>query len=90
MKTKSITRELSRLEFLITFSLQKCGAISPIKAVTLSELQGYCPTKQSYSTFYRSIKFLHKNDYVIHGLKDGKNDTYYLSKKGIELIKECC
>ena len=76
MKTKSTNKELSRLEFLIAFSLQKCGATSPIKAVTLSELQGYCPTKQSYSTFYRAIKFLHKNNYVIQGLKDGKNDTY--------------
>ena len=90
MKAKLTNEKPSRLEFLITFSLQKCGAISPIKAVTLSELQEYCPTKQSYSTFYRAIKFLHKNNYVIRGFKDGKNDTYYLSEKGIELIKECC
>ena len=89
MKMKSVNKELSRLEFLITFSLQKYGATSPIKAVTLNELQGYCPTKQSYSTFYRAIKFLHNNHYVIQGLKDGKNDTYYLSEKGVELIKEC-
>ena len=87
---KSTSKELSRLEFLITFSLQKYGAISPIKAVTLNELQGYCPTKQSYSTFYRAIKFLYNNNYVVQGLKDGKNDTYYLSEKGVELIKECC
>lgn len=90
MQIKLINKELSRLEFLIALSLQKCGAVSPIKAVTLSELQGYCPTKQSYSTFYRAIKFLHNNNYVIQGLKDGKNDTYYLSQKGIGLIKECC
>lgn len=90
METKSTSTDISRLEFLIVFSLQKCGAISPVKAVTLSELQGYCPTKQSYSTFYRAIKFLHKNNYITQGLKDGKNDTYYLNQKGIELIKECC
>lgn len=90
METKFINEEPNRLEFLITLSLQKCGATSPIKAVTLGELQEYCPTKQSYSTFYRAIKFLHKNNYVIQGLKDGKNDTYYLSQKGMELIKECC
>ena len=90
MKTKAVNKDISRLEFLIAFSLHKCGAISPIKAVTLSELQEYCPTKQSYSTFYRAIKFLHKNNYAVYGLKDGKNDTYYLSAKGIDLIKECC
>ena len=52
------TNEINRIEFLIIFSLQKCGATSPIKAVTINELQEYCPTKTSYSTFYRSIKFL--------------------------------
>lgn len=84
------TNDINRLEFLIAFSLQKCGATSPIKAVTISELQGYCPTKQSYSTFYRAIKSLHKDNYIVYGLKDGKNDTYYLSQTGINLIKECC
>jgi DNA-binding PadR family transcriptional regulator len=82
--------DISRLEFLIVFSLQKCEATSPIKAVTINELQGYCPTKQSYSTFYRAIKYLCKNNYIVHGLKDGKNDTYYLNQKGIDLIKGCC
>lgn len=81
--------DINRLEFLIIFSLQKCGATSPIKAVTINELQGYCPTKQSYSTFYRAIKSLHKHHYVINGLKDGKNDTYYLDQTGIDLIKGC-
>ena len=83
------TNDVNRLEFLIIFSLQKCGAISPIKAVTINELKEYCPTKQSYSTFYRAIKFLHKNNHIAYGLKDGKNDTYYLSQTGINLIKEC-
>lgn len=90
MTTNPVNGNLSRLEFLITFSLQKCGATNPIRAVTLGELQGYCPTKQSYSTFYRAVKSLCRGNYLILGLKDGKNDTYYLSKKGIELIKECC
>lgn len=84
------SNEISRLEFLIVFSLQKHEAISPIRAVTINELQEYCPTKQSYSTFYRAIKALCQNNYIIHGLKDGKNATYYLSQTGINLIKECC
>lgn len=83
------TSDISRLEFLIVFSLHKCSATSPIKAVTISELQAYCPTKQSYSTFYRAIKSLCKSNYIIYGLKDGKNDTYYLSQTGINLIREC-
>ena len=84
------TNEISRLGFLIIFSLQKQEATSPIKAVTINELQGYCPTQQSYSTFYRAVKFLCKNNYIVHGLRDGKNNTYYLSQIGIDLIKECC
>lgn len=84
------TNEINRLEFLILFSLQKCGATSPVSAVTINELQAYCPTKTSYSTFYRAIKFLCKNAYILCGLKDGKNDTYYLNQNGINLIKECC
>lgn len=90
MKMNPVNGNLSRLEFLIAFSLQKCGATSPIKAITLNELQGYCPTKQSYSTFYRAAKSLYKNGYIALGLKDGKNDAYYLGNKGIKLIKECC
>ena len=84
------TNDISRLEFLIIFSLQKCGATTPIKAVTINELQNYCPMKQSYSTFYRAVKSLCKNNYILYGLKDGKNDTYYLSQTGIDLIKGCC
>lgn len=84
------TNDLSRLEFLIVLSLQKCGATSPIRAIAINELKEYCPTKQSYSTFYRAIKSLCKNHYILYGLKDGKNDTYYLSQSGINLIKECC
>lgn len=81
--------DISRLEFLIALSLQKCGATTPIKAVTINELLNYCPMKQSYSTFYRAIKYLCKNEYILYGLKDGKNDTYYLSQTGIDLIKGC-
>lgn len=84
------TNEISRLEFLIILSLQKHGATSPIKAVTISELKEYCPIKQSYSTFYRAIKSLYKNNHIIYGLKDGKNDTYYLNETVINLIKGCC
>ena len=84
------TSDISRLEFLIAFSLQKCGATTPIKAVTINELQAYCPIQQSYSTFYRAVKSLCKNNYILYGLKDGKNDTYYLSQTGIDLIKGCC
>lgn len=82
--------KINRLEFLIIFSLHKCGATSPIKAVSINELQEYCPTKQSYSTFYRAIKSLHRNNYIMYGLRDGKNDTYYLNQLGIDLIKGCC
>lgn len=81
--------DMNRLEFLILFSLQKYEATSPIKAVTINELQERCPIKQSYSTFYRAIKSLCKNKYIICGLKDGKNNTYYLSEIGINLIREC-
>lgn len=80
----------TRLEILIVLSLQKLNATNPIRAVTLNELQAYCPTHQSYSTFYRATKHLHKNGYIFLGAKDGKNDTYYLNEKGNELIKECC
>lgn len=82
--------KINRLEFLIIFSLHKCGATSPIKAVSINELQEYCPTKQSYSTFYRAIKSLHRNNYIMYGLRDGKNDTYYLNQLGIDVIKGCC
>ena len=81
---------LSRLEFLIAFCLKKYGAENPVKAFTLSELREHCPTKQSHSTFYRAIKSLHKQKYIELGLKDGKNDTYYLSELGMLFIKECC
>ena len=90
MKEKTVSVSLSRLEFLMLFSLQKCTATSPIKAITLNELRQYCPIQQSYSTFYRAIKFLYDNHLVSIGLKDGKNDTYYLNDNGISFIKECC
>ena len=81
---------INRLGFLVLFCLQKQGATSSVKAVTLHELQDYCPTQQSYTTIYRTVKNLLKCGCVESGLKDGKNDTYYLSDTGIKLIKECC
>ena len=90
MQSKEVNGSCNRLGFLIAFCLQKCDATNIVKAVTLHELQNYCPTQQSYSTLYRTVKLLCKNGYVHAGLKDGKNDTYYLSDMGIKLIKECC
>lgn len=90
MQTNTINGNYSRLGFLVVFCMQKCGATNAIKAVTLHELQNYCPTQQSYSTLYRAVKLMCKNGYVKPGLKDGKHDTYYLSEVGIKLIKECC
>lgn len=84
------TNDISRLEFLIILSMQKCGATNSVNAITINELQSYCPTDQSYSTFYRAIKSLVKNNYISNGLRDGKNDTYYINQSGINLIKECC
>lgn len=90
MQTKAINGNCNRLGFLIMFCLHKCGAINVVTSVTLHELKNYCPTQQSYSTFYRTTKSLCHNGYVQLGLKDGKNDTYYLSEAGIKVIKECC
>ena len=90
MQTNESNQNFNRLGFLVMFCLQKHEATNAVKAVTLHELQEYCPTQQSYSTFYRTIKKLHKYGYIDTGLKDGKNDTYYLSEIGIKLIKECC
>ena len=90
MQTNTNNVKASRLELLIVISLQKLNAINPIRAVTLNELKSYCPTQQSYSTFYRAAKNLYQNGYIFLGAKDGKNDTYYLNEKGTNLIKECC
>ena len=89
MQTKTINGNYNRLGFLVMFCLQKCGANNAVTAVTLYELQSYCPTQQSYSTLYRTVKSLCCNGYVQIGLKDGKHDTYYLSTTGMKLIKEC-
>ena len=88
MQTNTIT--VNRLQLIIAMSLQKLNATSPIRAVTLHELQSYCPTNYSYHTFYRAAKQLYTHGYVYLGAKDGKNDTYYLNKDGENLIKECC
>lgn len=51
-------------------------------------INDYCPIGKSYTTLLRAIQFLHNNELIQQGVKDGQFNTYFITTQGIEKLKE--
>lgn len=78
----------SRTHLILLSILSKVEAVSAGRAVTMQYINDYCPIGKSYTTLLRAIQFLKKNDLIAQGVKDGQFNTYYITQKGIEKLKE--
>lgn len=83
-----LSMAFSRTHLILLSVLSKLDANSAGKAVTMQYINDYCPIGKSYTTQLRSIQFLYKNGFIEQGVKDGQFNTYFITTRGIEKLKE--
>ena len=80
--------QMNRIQLIMLSVLSKVEAKNPATSVSIDYIIKSVPLGKSYSTIYREINALCQNDYISQGVKDGKFNTYYINKNGIEKLKE--
>ncbi|MDE6232921.1 MAG: hypothetical protein K2M60_06200 [Lachnospiraceae bacterium] len=77
----------SRLDFIILSILREQKALSHLTGITLREMNleelGY-----KNNTAQKRITMLKSNGKIGQGIKDGHQNTYYVTSDGLELINE--
>lgn len=76
--------DLDRIDFIILRLLRKNNYTKFFRSMTLQEIMAV--TNTTRPTTYRRMMKLRKKGYVEKGCKAIQADTFYLSKKGIELV----
>ena len=79
---------LNRTHIILLSILGKMQATSAATAITTDEIEKFCPLGKSYTTLHRAIRSLYLNGYIAQGIKDGKFQTHYITKDGLELLEE--
>ena len=80
--------QVNRVQLIILSVLSKVEAKNPATSVSIDYIMKFVQFGKSYSTIYREINLLCRNNYISVGVKDGKFNTYYINHNGIEKIKE--
>lgn len=78
--------ELNRLDYVILMLLKKQNCTSHFKSMTLQEIISV--TNTSRPSTYRKMMKLVELGYVKKGCKSTNADTFYLTEKSMELLKE--
>ena len=76
--------DLDRIDFIILRLLRKNNYTKFFRSMTLQEIMAV--TNTTRPTTYRRMMKLRKKGYVEKGCKAIQADTFYLYKKGIELV----
>lgn len=77
--------ELTRADYVVLKFLKKKNCISHFESATLQEIMSI--TSNSRPTAYRRMMNLRKHGYVQKGCKSVNAHTFYLCKKGIEIVE---
>ena len=78
--------QLNRLDYCIMKLLRKNNCTSYFESMTLQEIMEV--THTSRPTTYRKMMNLRKLGYVEKGCKSTQADTFYLQKKGIDIVEK--
>ena len=78
--------DLNRLDYCILKLLKKRECTSFFESMTLQEIMDV--THTSRPTTYRKMMNLKKLGYVEKGCKSTQADTFYLQKKGIDIVEK--
>ena len=77
--------KLTRADYIIMKFLKNKGSVSYFESMTLKEIMN--AIKISRPTLYRKMMDLCKYGYVEKGCKSTNADTFYLSKRGKQIIE---
>ena len=80
--------KMNRIQLIMLSVLSKVEAKNPATSVSIDYIMKYVQLEKSYSTIYREINLLCYNNYISQGVQDGKFNTYYVNKNGVEKLKE--
>ena len=78
--------QLNRLDYCIMKLLRKNNCTSYFESMTLQEIMDV--THTSRPTTYRKMMNLKKLGYVEKGCKSTQADTFYLQKKGLDIVEK--
>ena len=84
MGTVNNNTELSRIDYLILTSLDSSGATNPILGLTIKEMN---IVEVKRSSVWKHLSDLIDMDLVCQSGTYGKQKMYYITQKGIELIR---
>lgn len=92
-KAKTNTRAklydaITRQQLSMLLGLYNLNSKHQITAITVDDLVKHINCSQSYTTHWRSIEKLYTEGYVALGLKYGKFYSYFITDKGIDVLKE--
>ncbi len=79
---------MNRLGLLILAALKQSNATVVVSAMSVYEIKTYAQLQQSITTLHRAMNFLLEHNYIKHGLKDSKSNTFYLTPMGEQIIRE--
>ena len=77
---------MNRLDYVLLKILKKKNCTSHFHSMTLQEIMGM--SKSCRSTTSRKLKTLWEQGYVVRGCGDWQAYTYYITEKGLKLIKD--
>ncbi len=85
METKDNSIELSRIDYLILSSLNSKGANNPIFGLTIKEMD---ITEVKRPCIWKHLSKLIDKKLICQSGTYGKQKMYYITKNGIDIIKD--
>lgn len=79
---------MNRIAFLILAILKAEEAESPAGAMSAYEIVDAGALACRPDTVYKKLSELKKEAYVDAGFKDGRANTYYITKKGVLILED--
>jgi hypothetical protein len=79
---------MNKLEFLILSILMSNNAVLKIRGMTVEEIIAAEELDCKVNTFYKQLKTYCDHGTVGIGAKDGRKVTFYITKTGIQKLKE--
>ena len=71
---------------MLEVMLNRCGAVTELTAVTRKGIQS--EMSMNVGTLYRRLGELADEGYILKGLKDAREHTYYVTEHGKQALKE--
>lgn len=78
---------MNRLGFLILSVLSKNNAVSRLSAMTVREIAEAEEFGYKENTLFKVITEFEAEGFVAVGLKEGRAKTFYITDRGIEILK---